>query len=107
MAVQPLQIVSGDTRPWRFTLKDETGTAVDLTGGIVNLYGRKRGATTNWITGTAVLTSTTGGVVTYEPTGTDVQVPGTFDLELRILDSAGKIQRNYELIPLEIREALS
>ncbi len=107
MAIKPLQITTGDTRPWKFTLKDETGTAVDLTSAIVNVYGRKRGVTTNWIAGTAVLTSTTGGVITYNATTTDVMLPGTFDLELKITDSGGKVQRNFELIPLEVREAFT
>ena len=107
MAIKPLQITTGDTRPWKFTLKDETGTAVDLTSAIVNVYGRKRGVTTNWIAGTAVLTSTTWGVITYNATTTDVMLPGTFDLELKITDSGGKVQRNFELIPLEVREAFT
>lgn len=107
MSVQPLYITTGDTRPWKFTLKDETGNPVDLTSAIVNVYGRKRGVTTNWISGTAVLTSTTGGVATYNATTTDVMLPGTFDLELKLTDSAGKVQRNPQLIPLEIREALT
>lgn len=107
MAMQPLQLVTGDTRPWKFTLKDETGAAIDLTSAIVNVYGRKRGVTTNWISGTAVLTSTTGGIATYNATTTDVMLPGTFDLELKITDSGGKVQRNFELIPVEIREAFT
>lgn len=107
MAVQSLQITTGDTRPWKFTLKDEGGAPIDLTSAIVNVYGRKRGVTTNWISGTAVLTSTTGGVATYSATTTEVMLPGTFDLELKLTDSAGKVQRNFELIPLEVREALT
>lgn len=107
MAIQALQIASGDTRPWKFTLKDETGAAIDLTSAIVNIYGRKRGVTTNWIAGTATITSASGGITTYNATTTDVMLPGTFDLELKITDSAGKVQRNFELIPLEVREAFT
>lgn len=107
MAIKPLQITTGDTRPWKFTLKDETGAAIDLTSAIVNIYGRKRGVTTNWISGTATLTSTTAGIITYNATTTDVMLPGTFDLELKITDSGSKVQRNFELIPLEVREAFT
>lgn len=107
MAIQSLQIVQSDTRPWKFTLKDETGSPIDLTSAIVNVYGRKRGASTNQISGTATITSATGGVVTYNVTTTEVFYPGTYDVELKITDSSSKIQRNFEFIPVEIRESLT
>lgn len=107
MAVQSIQLAVGDTRPWKFTLKDETGTPVDLTSAIVNVYGRKRGVASNQISGTATITSATGGVATYNITTTEVSVAGTFDVEIKLTDSGGKVQRNFSYIPVEIRSALT
>lgn len=105
--LKPLQITTGATQPWQFTLRDETGTAVNLTGGAVKLTMRKRGVATNKVENQAcTLTSATTGVVTYAPQAADVDTPGTFDIEIAYTDASGKVQRNYQLIPLEIREKL-
>ncbi len=107
MATQSLQVKTGDTRPWKFTIKDETGAPIDLTSAIVNVYGRKRGTTSNLISGTATITSATGGIATYSVTTTEVATAGTFDLEIKLTDSGGKVQRNFEYVPVEIRESLT
>lgn len=105
--IRELQLVQNDTRPWQFTLKDETGAAVDLTSTTVIFSMRLRGATTNKIDGVGgTITSAAAGVVKYLPTGSNVDTPGTYDLELKLTDSTSKIQHNYDLIPVSIREAL-
>lgn len=107
-SIRPIQLTTGDTRPWKFTLKDETGAAVDVTSGTVTLSMRLRGATTNKIDNSGLtLTDATNGIVTYDPTSANVDTQGTYDLEIKIVDSASDVQHNFELIKVEIREALT
>lgn len=104
---QPMQIVTGDTRPWKFTLKDETGSAVDVTSATITLSMRLSGSSTNKIDGGSVtLTDASNGIITYSPTSGDVDTAGSYYIELKITDSGSKIQHNFELIRMEIREAL-
>lgn len=106
--IKPIQITTGDTVPWKFTVKDETGAAVDLTSATVVFYMRKRGSTTNKINGSSVtVTSASGGVLTYSPTTNDVNTAGTYDAEIWITDSNGKVQKPFEFIPIRIRESLA
>lgn len=108
MAIRPIQIVTGDTRVWRFTLRDDTGAALNLTGATVTLSMRVRGATSNKIAGASMtITGATTGTVEYAPVAADVNTVGSFDIEIKVSDSASKVQHNFELIPIEMRLALN
>lgn len=105
--IRPLQIATGDTLPWNFEFRDDTGAPVDLTSCTLKLTARKRNATTNKIEDAAMtIVSASGGTAKYEPTTDDTDTPGTYDLEVKITDTNSDIQRNFALIPLEIREKL-
>lgn len=104
----PIQLTTGDTQPWEFHLKDENGDPVNLTGATVTISMRARGATTNKIDGGSVtLTAATQGTITYNPSSGDTDTPGTFDLEIKVVDSSSDVNHNFELLLVEIREALN
>lgn len=107
MAANYIAITEGDTLTWNFTLKDENGSAVDLTGATVTLSMRLRGSTTNKIDGGSVtVVSASGGTCKYDPIAGDVDTPGQYDLELKIVDTNSDIQHNYQLVPVTIRAAI-
>ncbi len=109
MSVTPIGLKVGNTRPWQFTLRDETGGNVDLTGTATNVkvYMRLRGTTTNAIDGrTGTITGTTQGVMLFTPASTEVSVAGTYDLEVKVTDSTAAVQRNFSNVMVVIRDTL-
>jgi hypothetical protein len=106
MPVRPIQLKTGDTIQWRFTLKDETGAAVSLTSASVTLNMRLRGATTDKIqSGVCAITDASGGIVTFSPTATHTSTEGVYDLELKVIDSNARVQHTFENIEVVIRPA--
>lgn len=109
MSVNPLDIKVGNTRPWQFTLKDDTGGAVSLAGTAVTVkvYMRARGANTNTIDGRAgTVTNTDNGVWIFSPASTEVATAGTYDLEVELTDGVGQVQRNFSNVMVVIRNKL-
>lgn len=109
MSVTPIGLKVGNTRPWQFTLRDETGGNVDLAGTATNVkvYMRLRGTTTNAIDGrTGTITGTTQGVMLFTPSSTEVGTSGTYDLEVRVVDSTSAVQRNFSNVMVVIRDTL-
>lgn len=74
----------GDTGyPITATLK-ANGVPVDLTGSSVAISLRNRATQTLKVTAAGcTITSPTGGQVSYQPLSTDVDTPGSYDVEFR------------------------
>lgn len=109
MSVRPLGLKVGDTRPWQFTLKDDTGGNVDLSGTAtsVKVYMRLRGTNTNAINGrTGTITGTTQGVMLFTPSNTETGTAGTYDMEIKVTDSTSAVQRNFSNVMVVIRDVL-
>lgn len=78
-AIGPL--IQGATRPsWVVTVKDSTGSALDITGatftGVLKHQGSSRSITCT--VGSYSITDATAGKLTYAPVAADVAEPGAY-----------------------------
>jgi len=94
------------TAPWEFVLRDAEGGIVDLTGATVSLKMRELASATNKINGSSVtVTSATNGVCEYDVQAADVNAAGSYEIELTVTDSNSNVLKNFEGIPVEIKES--
>ncbi len=88
--------VQSDTRPFFAVqiLNRVTNAAVDLTGATVTFYWRRKGAASAKVAaGACTLTDATNGKVEYRWAATDLDEPGLYDAEFRIVHTDAKPQR--------------
>ena len=100
----------GDTGyPITATLK-ANGVAVDLTGSTVAISLRDRAKQELKVTAAnCTVTSPTAGTISYQPLSTDVDTPGTYDVEFRQTRGDGSIihypSDGYEPLTIEAKLA--
>lgn len=87
----------GDTVPWTFTVKDNAGVPVDITGFsfllTVDPSPEPTTSTNNLFQLTGTITNPTGGVVRFSMTALQAdQAPNTYYYDLQMTDGAGKIR---------------
>lgn len=114
-----LNLVTGDNLPeLTFTLKDKssaasgytldpdnnvTWSAINISGGTVKLRLRELGSTTVKSTITCTITDAANGVVTtIFPDGV-LDTAGTFEGEIEITFSNGRVQTVYDLVKFKVR----
>jgi hypothetical protein len=100
--------VQSDTRPFfAVVIKNNiTNAAVDLTGTTVTFYLRHKRTRTAKIGGApCVLTDAVNGKVEYRWSATDLDVPGLYDAEFRIVHTDARPQR-VRIDSVEILEKL-
>ncbi len=86
------ELIKGDKLfDLEFTVKDADGNAVDLTNATVKFKMRKYGATTLKVNGTCTITDATNGKCKYTVQDGDLDTVGTYQAELEITYSDGKI----------------
>lgn len=100
--------IQSDTRPAFAVviMNNSTNAAVDLTGTTVTFYMRhKRGRTAAVSAGTCTITDATNGKVEYRWAATDLDQPGLYEAEFRIVHTDTKPQR-VRISSVEVLEKL-
>lgn len=99
-------IKRGDRLPViQATIKDDTGTVVDLTGATVDFHMvHKTTRTVKVDAAASVVTPATGGVVQYAWAAGDTDTAGFYDAEFEVTTSASKkiTAPNYTYISIEV-----
>lgn len=91
--------VQSDTRPFfAAQIKNSvTNAVVDLSGATVTFYFTRKSAQIGGVAkvsaGACTVTDAVNGKVEYRWGATDLDVPGTYDAEFRIVHTDGKPQR--------------
>jgi hypothetical protein len=82
-----------DTAPTiQVQLTDSTGAPIDVTGSTVFFVMKAPGAGTTKIKSAGVLVTPASGVVSYSPTGTDLDTAGSYQAEWQLVYPSGKRQ---------------
>lgn len=105
----PLKYVQGDTAPdLRVTLTDQdTGNAIDVSSATVRLYLRLQGGVSvTSITGTKPGGGTDGVVLFSWPSGS-FAAAGSYESEIEITYSTGKVETVFDKIKYEAREQIA
>jgi hypothetical protein len=87
----------GDNFPFQFTLTDEAGVPIDITGFsfrmVVDPSNAPGDALGNILDLTGVLVTPAGGVFQFEPTTVDMNItPETYFHEVQMIDAAAKVR---------------
>lgn len=86
MNTTTLNIVQGDFGyPLSFTLKDNTGAAVDLTGAVVNFLAQLSGNSSIKVSGEMDVISAVGGTCSYTVQETDFDAEGSYKAEISLV----------------------
>ena len=103
-------IKQNDTSPaLQATLKDSTGTAVDLSGATVRFHMRQIGATSAKVDAAATVSDADGGVVYYSWAAADTDTVGSFEAEFEVTFTGGEIESfpNNRFIQVEITDDIA
>lgn len=103
-------IKQNDTSPrLQATLKDGSGTAIDLTGASVNFHMRAVGSTTNKVDGSATIADEDNGVVFYSWASSDTDTSGSFEAEFEVTYTGGAVETfpNDKYIQVEITDDIA
>lgn len=95
--VNVIERYRGDTVADEFTIVDENGTAVDITGFsfklTVNSLKNPPDDTTQLYSLTGVITNASGGVVEFAPSSIQAnQSPGKYFYDVQMTDAGGKLK---------------
>ena len=117
-----INLVKDDTAPvLTDTLKDSNEAAtgktldaddastwkpIDLSGATVQMFFRQVGSTTLKDTVTGAITDATGGVCTLGWNASTLDTAGTYEGEIQVTLSSGKIQTVYDKIKFKVRADL-
>lgn len=83
--ITTMNVVQGDSGyPLQFTLQDNAGVAIDLTGTTVTIKTQLFGATAVKFTGTLVLDTPASGICHYQVQATDFDTEGRYHAEISI-----------------------
>lgn len=86
-------IKQNDTSPFMTaSLKDASGSAVDIQGASVRFHMRSVGSTTVKVDDAAVITDGENGAVKYEWSSGDTDTVGQFQAEFEVTYAGGKIE---------------
>lgn len=102
-------IKKGDTQPAiKHQLQDDTGTAVDISGGSVRFHLKKVGASSLKVDAAATIDDGANGKVSYSWSSGDTDTAGSYEAEWEVTYSGGGIETfpNDEDIPVKIEEDL-
>ena len=87
----PFYLKQNDTAPSiRATLKDGSGSVIDLTGASVRFHMKDLSGTVKIDTAATIISPATSGIVQYNWTGSDTDTAGTYyaEFEVTYSDSA-------------------
>tara|TARA_Y100000361_G_C11161874_1_gene348014 strand:- start:4665 stop:5036 length:372 start_codon:yes stop_codon:yes gene_type:complete len=114
-----INLVKDDTAPvLTVTLKDSNEAAtgqtldpdnaatwkpIDLTGATVQMFFRQLGSTTIKDTITGAITNASGGECTLGWNSSTLDTAGTYEGEIQVTLSSGKIQTVYDKIKFKVR----
>ena len=104
-----IYLVEGDTKPiLSMTIKDSTGTAVDITGATVtfHFFNLDTGTQTNAADDDCVLLVPADGTCTYTWNATDLDTPGDYLGEVKVVFADTTIQTVYGTMEIIVRAAL-
>lgn len=102
---EKIKLVQGDNLPYiRLNLTNADGTALDVSGGAVNVYFRATGTTTILSTiPCSFVTNGSDGVVQFNFPGDTLSVPaGLYEGEVEI-DLGGDKQTIYDTLKFSVR----
>jgi len=78
-------IKKGDTSPSiQSTLKDASGTAVDIAGATVKIHMKAVGSSVLKVDQTMTIVNASGGIVKYDWTAPDTDTVGTYYVEFEV-----------------------
>lgn len=103
-------IKQNDTSPaLQATLKDASGTAIDLSGSTVRFHMRQVGATSAKVDAAATVSDADGGVIYYQWSASDTDTIGSFEAEFEVTFSGGEIESfpNNRFIQVEITDDIA
>ena len=103
-------IKQNDTSPaLQATLKDGSGTVINLTGCSVNFHMRKIGDTAVKTDASATISDALNGVVYYQWVASDTDTIGSFECEFEVTFSGGEIESfpNNKFINVEITDDIT
>lgn len=97
VAAMHWHITEGDTEDWEIlVLNAQTGEPRDLTGLTITLYMWHLELAEIVIDGAACTHDDEGGLVTYDTQDEDVDAPGVYQAQLKMVNAAGKSKRYPE-----------
>lgn len=106
-AIGDIDYKRGDTEPITITIKDSSGSAVDITGWTLLFTVDQDKAPTNednqQFQLTGVLTDAANGIVSFEPSASNTDLLGTYYYEIQRTDSGGKIKTLTPMTPYKIK----
>lgn len=89
----PFYLKQNDTAPSiRATLKDGSGSAIDLTGASVRFHMKDLAGTVKIDTDATVISPATSGIVQYNWTGSDTDTAGTYYAEFEVTYSDSTVE---------------
>lgn len=103
-------IKQNDTSPaLQVTLKDASGTAIDLSGATVRFHMRQIGAPTTKVDASATISDADNGIVYYSWNAVDTNTVGSFEAEFEVTFSGGEIESfpNNRFIQVEITDDIA
>jgi hypothetical protein len=102
-----LLVVEDNTAPAIVLTLQRSGSAINVTGGTVDLYISLGGTITNTGHTACSLTSPASGIVTYQPVTGDFATPGTYNCEAKITYVDSRIETVYEKFTVNARARIS
>ena len=106
----PFYLKQNDTAPSiRATLKDGSGSVIDLTGASVRFHMKDLSGTVKIDTAATIISPATSGIVQYNWTGSDTDTAGTYYAEFEVTYSDSSIESfpNDENIGILITKELN
>ena len=86
-------IKKGDTSPSiQSTLKDASGTAVDIAGATVKIHMKALGSSVLKVDQTMTIVNASGGIVKYDWTASDTDTVGTYYVEFEVTRADSSIE---------------
>jgi hypothetical protein len=89
-----------------FTLKDATGTAVNLTNGTLKFKVQKAGAAALKFTGTMTVIDANAGTCKYQVQATDFDSTGRYDAEIEVTYSPSTEIITFSDIIIKVKDDL-
>lgn len=108
--VSQVFMVKGDTRPTlEFTVRDENGTIIAITGATPRFRIRRKGSTTVLVTRVCTVTDGPGGKCTFDWAAIDwnagtLDASGWYDGELEVTFSDATIGTVFQIVEIYVRD---